>query len=213
MSTLRKTTFVLLAVCVAAVFVMGCKSAPPPTAPTPAGTALVKPPVEQPAWVDDPEGAFPGDRGKVIYAVGVSEDALNRSMTRQRAIANGRNELARVLKVHVASMMKDWMATSTDYVKPENTTSKQFTESVSRQVTNALLVGSKTVKYWTAPDKAGYALMSLSRDDPFFKAIAEQSKQALQKMERDEQEKVLKVRMEDAMKSLDSYLGKQQAAK
>ena len=200
MSKLLKTVLVLVIVCFAVGPLMGCKSAPATTAGAVAGAG------DQPQWVDDPEGAFPGDRGKVLYAVGFSENALNRQMTRRRAEADGRNKLAEVLRVHVQSMVKDWMATSTDYVKPENTTSKQFTEVVSRQVTSAVLVGSRSSKYYTAPDKSVAVLMSLQRDDPFFEAIKKQAEEALKAMKRDEQEKVLKVRMEDALKSLDGFL-------
>jgi len=184
---------------------MGCKSAPATTG----GTGAIAAASAQPQWVDDPEGAFPGDRGKVLYAVGFSENALNRQMTRRRAEADGRTKLAEVLRTNVQSMIKDWMATSRDYVKPENTTSKQFTEVVTRQVTSAVLVGSRASKYYTAPDKSVAVLMSLQRDDPFFEAIKKQAEEALKAMERDQQEKVLKVRMEDAIKSLDGYLDKQ----
>ena len=58
-------------------------------------------------------------------------------------------------------------------------------------------------------DKSVAVLMSLQRDDPFFEAIKKQAEEALKAMERDQQEKVLKVRMEDAIKSLDGYLDKQ----
>ena len=76
------------------------------------------------------------------------------------------------------------------------------------------LVGSKAVKYWPDLAETGkpyYVLMSLSRDDEFFKAIKEQAEKAMKEQKAEKQEKMLKVRMEDAIKSLDDYLDKEAA--
>ena len=197
----HKNMVLMLTVCVTALMIVGCGGGPEPVKPEPAGP---------PQWVNDPYGAFPGDRGKVMYAVGVSMSSLNEQLDRRRSESDGRVKLAETMKVKVDSMLKDWMATSTDYVKPENTTSKQFTEAVSRQVTSTVLVGSTPYKY-VRHDTKMYVLMRLALDDYFFKQVQEKTQKALQQMERDQQEKVLKGRMEDAMKSLDSYLDKEQA--
>ena len=200
MHNLGKTTAALLAVCVAALVVVGCSSTPEPAKPAVA---------EPPQWVNDPYGAFPGDRGKVLYAVGVSEGSLNEQLDRRRCESDGRTKLAETMKVKVDSMLKDWMASSTDYVKPENTTSKQFTEAVSRQVTSTLMVGSTPFKY-VRHDSRMYVLMRLAMDNYFFKEMGDRTKKALQEMERDKPEQVLKGRMEDAIKSLDDYIVKQE---
>ena len=195
MSTTRKASVALLTGVVALALIGGCQTSPSARPPRPG---------EQPVWVNDPEGAFPGDKGKVIYAVGLSADTRNRAMTMDRAKANGRDELARVLRVNAQSMIKDWMASSTDFVDPKSTTSKQFTETVSRQVTNTLLVGSRTVKSWQDPkSKTLYMLMSLSHDD-FIKQLSEQSDKALRQMG----SKLLKVSPDQAMESLDDFVQK-----
>jgi len=206
MSALSKT-LVLLALACTFVLVAGCaKDQPIVPVKGPGGDDLTN----APQWVNDAEGAFPGDRGKVLYAVGVSATALNPALTRRRAESDARRQLAAILKVRVDSMLKDWMASSTDYVKPENTTSKQFTEAVTREVTTATLVGAKPAKWWTSPKGDVYCLMSLAQDDAFFNAIQEKAKKALQSMEQAQQEAMLKGKMEDAIANLDQYLDKQQ---
>jgi len=159
-----------------------------------------------PKWVDNPDGAFPGDRGKVLYAVGVGPNALNPAMTRRRAAGAARVEMSNILKVKVQGMMKDWMASSTDYANPENTTSKQFTEAVSREVTDATLQGAVPAEYWTSPQGTVYCLMRMDLNNKFFDAFKANAKKQLQ----EHQDKVLKVKMEDALADLDSYLAKQQ---
>ena len=202
MSSLPKVMILAVAVCLI-VPLAGCKSSP---------DQPLKPPValedhsNAPEWVDNPEGAFPGDRGKVLYAVGTGPNALNPALTRRRAEQQARIQMSSTMKVKVEAMMKDWMASSTDYADPENTTSKQFTEAVSREVTSATLVGARVAKYWTAPNGTVYCLMALDLNDAFFEAYKNKAKKALQ----DHQDTLLKGKMEDALADLDKYLEKQQ---
>ena len=206
--TRSRKTFVFLTVCVAAAFITGCSSDPKITTPPP------PPKPDIPDWINDPEGAFPGDKGKVLYQVGMSGTVINPQMARERSEENGRAKLARAIEAQVQTMIKDWMAEAVDYVNSDTNSSKQFTESVSRSVADVTLVGSKGVKYWPDLPETGkpyYCLMSLARDDEFFKAIKEQAEKEMKKDEAKEKEKVLKVRMEDAIKSLDEYLEKEAA--
>ena len=194
MSKLMKTSVLLVAACMV-VTLLGC------------GGKETVVPASGPQWVTSPDKAFPGDRGKVIYAVGIGPDALNPRLTRDRARDAGRVEMSRMLQVKIQAMMKDWMASSTDYADPDLTTSKQFTEQVSRSVTQAVLVGSREADFWSSPDKTGYSLMAVDLNDSFYKAFQDKAKKALQ----DHQDAVLKVKMEDALKDLDSYLDKERA--
>lgn len=206
--TRSKKSVMFLTVCVAVAFIVGCNG----------GSRVVTPPdppkPDIPSWINDPEGAFPGDKGKVLYQVGMNGTVINPAMARSRAETDGRTKLAAAVQSHVTSMIKDWMAEAVDYVNPDTNSSKQFTEAVSRAVTDVTLVGSRGVKYWPDLPESGkpyYCLMSLARDDEFFKAIKEQAEKKLKETKAEEKEKILKVRMEDAIKSLDDYLDKEAA--
>ena len=201
MSTGSKMLVMLVVACMLAPLV-GCKSGPEPVFKK---AVALEDHRNAPQWVDDPDGAYPGDRGKVLYVVGTGANALNPALTRRRASGSARVELASAMKVKVDSMMKDWMASSTDYANPENTTSKQFTEAVSREVTSATLVGARVSKYWTAPNGTVYCLMALDLNDSFFQAMKDKAKKALM----DHQDVVLKVKMEDALADLDQFLDKE----
>jgi len=200
MSTFSKMLVGLMAVCMIVVLV-GCGTAQP-TPP--------RKPIEElgnaPQWVTDPTGAFPGDKGKVLYAVGMCAYNPNPALTVKVARSRARVEMAATIKTHVDAMLKDWMAASVDFANPDMQTSKQFTESVSRDVTSATLEGSTEAKRWTSPQGTVYALYMLNLDGQFMKAIKAKAKAALQ----DQQDKLLKGKMEDALSDLDKYLAGQQ---
>ena len=206
--TRSRKTVTLLTVCVAVAFIAGCPSGPVVT------TEPEPPKPKMPAWINDPNGAFPGDRGKAIYQVGMNGTVINPAMARSRAEQDGRVKLAAAVQVHISSMMKDWMAEAVDYVNPDSNSSKQFTEAVARSVTDLTLAGSTGEKYWPEQAENGkpfYVLMKLARNDEFFKAIKEEAEKKLKETKAEEKEKILKVRMEDAIKSLDDYLDKEAA--
>jgi len=203
--TRSRTVVTFLIACVAVAYIVGCDSTPKVVTP---------PKPDVPAWINDPDSLFPGDKGKAVYQVGMSGTTINPQMARERAEEDGRAKLARFIETQVGTMIKNWMAEAVDYVNPDTNTSKQFTESVSRSVADVTLVGSKGVKYWPELPEAGksyYVLMSLTRDDEFFKAIKEQAEKAMKEQKTEERDKMLKVRMEDAIKSLDEYLTKEAA--
>ncbi len=205
MFSFRKSLMLMLGVGVVAGM-MGCSSNEPKKPPQPLQPARPLEDFSQaPKWVDDPYGAFPGDKGKVLYAVGMCAYNPNPALTIKAARARARVEMANTLKTHVDSMMKDWMSSSNDFANPENQTSKQFLESVSRSVTSATLVGSREAKRWTSPQGTVYVLMALDLNDAFFKAFKEKAKQALMA----QQDKLLKGQAESALADLDAYLEKQ----
>ena len=180
------------------VTLVGCKSEPQYITKNPV-------PVENfagaPQWIDNLDAAFPGDQGKVLYAVGSGSD-LNPRMARRRAATTARQEMAAIMKSHVQTMIKDWMASSKDYADPDSASSKEFTESISRDVAEATLVGAQVRQTWTSPSGSIYMLMALDMNDSFFKEIKAKTEKAL----KDQKHAVLKVKMEDALADLDKYL-------
>ena len=198
MSRHLRTMAALLAACVPPLLVAGCASAPP--APTPKRAR----PDE---WIHNPlKGIEPAQRDKVFVAVGVSADKHNIQMTRRTAEGDARNKLAETIVVQVDAMLKDWMATATDYVKPENSASKQFTESVSRQVTSMTILGSTPRQYYDAPDGYTYVLMTAPRDDAFYRTMIEQTRKRLQAMAPLERKQLLKTEPDKAVDSLKQHL-------
>lgn len=201
-------TFRTLAVVVGVVFLaaaVGCKSTPPaPAKPVQTGIegGGVTGSPKEPEWVSKGAGAFPGDRGKFLYAVGSSSKDFNWSMTITRAKERGRQELARTIETEVASMIKDFMESHKDYADPNSASSNEFTQVVSKSVSQATISGSMLRDSWTGPDGTFYALMSVAVEDLV---------QAAKKAAQDEGQKkavFIKERAEKAFADLDAEIEK-----
>ncbi|MBM4082743.1 MAG: hypothetical protein FJ278_23760, partial [Planctomycetes bacterium] len=147
---------------------VGCESTPPP-APKPPQTGIesggVTGSAKEPVWVSQGGGAFPGDRGKFLYAVGSSAKDINRSLTETRARDRGRQELARIIETQVNSMIKDFMESHKDYADPKVASSIEFTQIVSKSVSAASVSGAVQQDSWAAPDGTLYVLMRLAVED------------------------------------------------
>lgn len=157
----------LVVLAVVVVFA-GCSSGPEAT-PTPKKTGLsgggVTGNPNEPAWVSQAGAAFPGDRGKAIYAIGDSMPDLNMSLTITRARERGRIEMARIIESSVTSMVKDFMESHKDYATSEQG-SIEFTQIVGKNVAQAVLNGSRQVDTWTnQADKHLFVLMKVSVED------------------------------------------------
>jgi len=177
------TTSRMLLVLTAVTFLaamIGCESTPPPAPPKPVQTGLegggVTGNPKEPDWISKGAGAFPGDRGKFLYAVGSSAKDFNWSMTITRAKDRGRQELARVVETEVASMIKDFMEAHKDYADPKSASSIEFTQIVSKSVSAATLNGAALQDSWTnTADGTYYALMRMAVED-----VVETAKKAAQ---------------------------------
>jgi hypothetical protein len=160
-----------------------------------------------PEWVIKGSGAFPGDRGKALYGVGLSEKSANLAMSRTKSSDRARQELAKILNSYVATFMKDFMEEHKDYTDPAAGGSDEFTSYVSKSVSEATLVGSQIVDRWEDEEGRQYALAILAVDD-VLNQIGEKTKAALKEKKRG----VLEGRSNDMLKSLDDQLGKKRDA-
>ena len=90
-----------------------------------------------------------------LYAVGdakMSSLSLSRTMAASRA----RDEIARQVSLYVKTAITDY---AQDAGEGNNTQAVEFVESVSRQVTEATLNGTKIVNSYVARDGTVYALV------------------------------------------------------
>jgi len=117
-------------------FVIGCASQPPATAPAP----YVNP--NDPPWLNEraPEDA--------IWGIGTA-NMRDPSRSRQTAENRARVSIARQLDSTVQAMF-------VDYFQEAGTAGQEiainFTQDVSRSVTNINLAGARINQEWTAPD-------------------------------------------------------------
>ena len=109
---------------------------------------------EAPGWICDE----PVD-GVSVSATGSAEHSLaGHEFMKQMAETAGRVQLAQQMKIHVANMIKQY-AETTGAGKSE--TVDKVNTSVTKQITDASLVGSRIYNERTAPDGTLYVLMGL----------------------------------------------------
>lgn len=144
-----------------AILATGCQQ----TAPAPAPVAAPAPaPAPQatlaggkfanaPAWVANPqmEGGLSAVGSAMPTQAGMA-------FQRTRALANGRDELARQMEVEVSNLFKDF--TQVTGVADAETVDT-VASNVSRQVAQAVLAGSRQANLWQAPDGELYVLVVL----------------------------------------------------
>lgn len=187
----RKLMLVALMVGVAASFgLAGCAGAP-----------------EKPDWIIKGSGAFPGDQGGVLYGVGIAAKSPNIVMQRTKADSRGRQELGRIINTYVASFMKDFMEEHQDFVDPAGSGSDEFTSYVSKQVSEATLVGSQIIDHYTDSDGTLYALAKLSVDDVLAN-IRSKTEAAL----REKKRAILEHKTNEMLNTLDEELTKKREA-
>jgi hypothetical protein len=162
----------------------------------------------KPAWVDKAGGAFPGDKDRALYAVGMAGYDPNPRMQDLVAMNTARTELARQMETYVANLIKDFMQSHQDFADPKAASSIQFVQSVSKSVTEATLRGSRRVDSWTdAATKTKYVLVRMDTKD----VLAEVPKVASARA-REQQAELFKAKTEEALKALDAELEKRREA-
>ena len=134
--------FAIILAVVMVVLMAACTSGPAP--------APVR--VDLPPWINDspPEGA--------LWGIGVSGTGGSMNIKMTQAQGRGRTAIARDLDTRVQAML-------TDYFMEAGGASIEFTESVSRQITEMRLQGSRQVNSWNAPDGAFWSLMEITIAD------------------------------------------------
>ncbi|MDD5471007.1 MAG: LPP20 family lipoprotein [Sideroxydans sp.] len=129
----------------------GCASAPKVAAPE-----CVFPNSQQaaPLWVCN----MPVE-GTSVTAVGMAaKSAAGMSFMKQMAMTEARVQLAQTIRTRVTNMVKQY-AESTGSADQE--TVDQVNTSVTKQITDEMLVGSKLLRTITGPDGTLYALVGL----------------------------------------------------
>lgn len=152
---MNKAAKIVMVIMISSGLASGCASTQPVTARTPIQD------LKAPEWVVKSSGAFAGERGKVFYGV---QSAMNMSSPLLRAAADNRarSEVAKVVQAYTASLMKDYMASTS--AGQENVTSEEHhVEQAVKTVTAMTLSGVEIVDHWQNP--ATGELHSLARLD------------------------------------------------
>ena len=113
-----------------------------------------------PAWVLKGSGASGKEQEKVFVGVGSVTGVRNHSLARTAAENRARSEVAKVLEVYSASMMKDYMA-STTAGDMSASSEEQHIESTIKTVAKETMSGVQIVDHWYHPDGTVYARAEL----------------------------------------------------
>ncbi len=116
--------------------------------------------VQYPEWVNKGSGAFGGEQGRVFYGVGSVSGIKNHSLARTTADNRARAEIAKIFEVYSASLMKDYMA-STTAGDMSASSEEQHVEQAVKTFSAATLSGVQIVDHWIHPDGTIYALAQL----------------------------------------------------
>ncbi len=118
--------------------------------------------IQYPEWVTRGSGAFGGEEGQVFYGVGLEAGVRNPALKVSSADNRARNEIAKVFRVYSASLMKDYMSSTTagDF---SNTSEEQYIEQAIKTFTAETLSGVMIVDHWYHPD--GTTVYALARLD------------------------------------------------
>lgn len=154
----------IAAACAAAMVFGGCGGGDEPVRP--AQPVWRRPwgddDVSKPGWIADPTRA-----GTMIAAYGstAADPQATHGQLRDRAMQGARDELARMVRVRVANVLKDWLAESGGGYD-------RFTEAASRQVADQSVEGSYQRDQWTHP-KTGEFFIWVVVDPSFAKRIGQ----------------------------------------
>ena len=117
--------------------------------------------IDYPEWVLKGSGAFGGEQGRVFYGVGSVTGIKNHALARSTADNRARAEVAKIFEVYTASLMKDYMA-STTAGDMSASSEEQHVEQAIKTFSAQTLSGVQVVDHWYHPvDGTVYALAQL----------------------------------------------------
>jgi hypothetical protein len=116
--------------------------------------------VNYPEWVMKGSGAFGGERGRVFYGVGSVSGIKNHALARTTSDNRARAEIAKIFETYSASLMKDYMA-STTAGDMKASSEEQHVEQAIKTFSAVTLSGVQIVDHWIHPDGTVYALAQL----------------------------------------------------
>ena len=146
----------LFAMAVAVLAGGGCAG----TKPKPPATVVKQELAGAPCWVAKGGGCYfkEAERAKYICGVGSVGGTRNVGLAREAAMGRGRTEIARSLSVRVASMLKDYQATTTGGAEfGTSAADEQHITDVSKQITDMTLSGTEIVDSWISDSGTYYA--------------------------------------------------------
>ena len=124
-----------------------------------------KPPVADCVFPDAPSSTAPGwvcdepVEGVEVSAVGVAEKSqAGHSFMKNMAATDARVQLAQSMKVHVQNMVKQYAETTG---AADSETVDRVNTSVTKQITDETLVGTKVFKTRTSPNGTLYVLLGM----------------------------------------------------
>lgn len=121
--------------------------------------------VMAPAWVTQGSAAFKDSEKKVFYGVGSVTGVKNKPIARTAAENRARAEIGKVFEAYTASLMRDYMASTTGgaAVTGNTATSEgQYIEQAVKTFSAVTLSGVIIVDHWKDPsDGTMYALARL----------------------------------------------------
>ena len=120
--------------------------------------------IDYPDWVTKGSGAFGGEAGRVFYGVGSASGIRNHALARTTADNRGRAEIAKIFEVYSASLMKDYMA-STTAGDMSASSEEQHVEQAIKTFSAVTLSGVQIVDHWFHPDGTVYALAQLDLEN------------------------------------------------
>ncbi len=116
--------------------------------------------IDYPEWVLKGSGAFGGEAGRVFYGVGSVSGIKNHALARTTSDNRARAEIAKIFEVYSASLMKDYMA-STTAGDMSASSEEQHVEQAIKTFSAQTLSGVQIVDHWFHPDGTVYALAQL----------------------------------------------------
>jgi hypothetical protein len=117
--------------------------------------------IDYPEWVLKGSGAFGGEAGRVFYGVGSASGIKNLALARTTAENRARAEISKIFDVYSASLMKDYMA-STTAGDMTASSEEQHVEQAIKTFSANELSGVQIANIWHHPtDGAIYALAQL----------------------------------------------------
>ena len=156
-------TCALFAMAVSVMVCSGCAG----TRPKPPASVVHQELASAPCWVTKGGGCYfkEAERAKYVCGVGSVGGTRNVGLAREAAMGRARTEIARSLAVRVASMLKDYQATTTGGAEfGTSAADEQHIADVSKQITDMTLSGTEIVDSWISSSGTYYALCRLDVD-------------------------------------------------
>ena len=181
-----KKYFLFVSFIIAGFIIWGCGGSHKYVLPTPEECPwCFKPPIAEDA----------------LYGVGTSNVGRNVSLAREKAADDARHQIGRQMKAKVKSLMDRFAQEHNDYFDENaSMSSVEFTRTVSRTVSQAVLTGCRiTDYYYDKNSNVYYALAELPRDNIAAEIInnARQQKAAFLEKKTDEALELLDKELKD----------------